>query len=1547
MLITKRTAGLSKRGSKFVRKTTLHTADPQTYSWVLRNSLVTFNFLSDEITGVKLASFLDNSGSKTWTNKSRTLWVLNTIKEIYKEQLGAMKFPFRTDIYPTKETFNAPSMVPSVSENGTKSFVFTWSGIKYNKKYQNLTCSVSLTASLGVSDKFVELSLTVQSDQPITPSTITGINDVIVYAVHYPKFIFKETTPEIDAPEDIIFAHGVGLGQTIGRPAHYLRSPRFTTESFQYSPDYHRIYHAGQPAGNIPTASAYKANYGSPGTLSIPCFVYGDRSAKEGFLIYARDPDGLHAKGFQWFSDDASLHLRAYDISDYQIEPYGMGGIYNQDPFSHGNITNTIGWTLRIQPFVSQTRWIDWYGYTLYKETVVAEQVSEGWIPDSFYNRGQNGQLDLASVECPIVYSAISPITGNGQGIIDGAAFWQSIVQTATNPAKTYSPQFPCYIAPITLTCAAKTGTDPNNYSHNYYTWEKWGNQPLGVSYGPTGVKSPDMFPVNDTYTHVFTGLINLGVQPISYLLHSFIISSGSEWVNEVSGMDLVLHTYNTKDRVITKADWNDFAHTIDQANFGLASDGNEGVYSACPALDITYAKHQEIVSGLAAVGAGAYHDTVGSWGHGCYASGHHYAISGVNYIATHPRGWFSHYFNTQHKRWLSGYTEAHTNVSGYISSATSGPGLGSISEFMCDANIADVPGALWYGYAEAPYVNTFVGIYGTHRYDETYRKISAWPLYTVSIYPPVWSQRCPAYTIVYGDRTALLEWAFPHVSNIFNMSGAVPGSEFSGYNSITDELDSYPQTTGHALMEMAAWTANHIGALRRLSINHQTTDYWELIRQALSGVSENHNTVFTTTAWSGHLDYVQQYIRLGNYEPDYIWHGNLQHPLDSWSVPTSNKSTFGDMYHIHSRYPTLQALTYTGIGLDKIVHNVYKKRDADSILLSLTNWYSGSETFTSTFDPATYDIVDSYEVYQLDVSTPAHGTKTLLSIKGANETYSISQTLNRYTWTALEIVPVTDISRSSLYQDLAVSSTKLRYSYLNSVLAESSLSVPYSYGTVVYQLPAERYIGYKAPMTQQITNNLPPWMEIRLNNNSNGWRLINSWGMNLEEVLTSTSYNVSDIWLITTDPKYRWQMSKCEIGTKSISENKVKRNLLFNSAFTISDSVSYSLPAGWTDFGRGGATLTNDQLATAKSIELDTNTIVGQLIDMNDDLAASMTASVYIKANTSLPDVRLVVSVETTDGPIKNYTASITSRSAEWRRLSLPITNLNSRIRRIKYVITSLSDDVVLINAPMLEYGTTLSTWTSSTNDGLPYTTFSTRFSSVNAVAIDGLRKIPLFGIASESEFSKIQIPTRIEKTQLQNYDLDEFVSANSGRKVDFNSQVYNVSWEVINGQIVERSTGPSKFDYFGSYTIQDLRFFSSTTYGSREDTVLDRTILACATRANLLYCVTKEVYNGVTKYVLKIITPRTPPDNQTYLESLVDFDLELNQIFEYSWEQLEDSIATISFSEIDPSYMVVTTTLGQKLFYKLYFDYYYFDSNNNRLYTIENYNGFKIQVI
>lgn len=227
-----------------------------------------------------------------------------------------------------------------------------------------------------------------------------------------------------------------------------------------------------------------------------------------------------------------------------------------------------------------------------------------------------------------------------------------------------------------------------------------------------------------------------------------------------------------------------------------------------------------------------------------------------------------------------------------------------------------------------------------------------------------------------------------------------------------------------------------------------------------------------------------------------------------------------------------------------------------------------------------------------------------------------------------------------------------------------------------------------------------------------------------------------------------------------------------------------------------------------------------------------------------------------------------------------------------------------------------------------------------------NNIRKIPIFPISTEQDFLNIDIPTRIEPISSLYKDMQPFTTKVRGRKISYFGEVFNTIWTAEDGKIREKSFGPSEWDIYAEYSIKDLIVNEERSYGVNTQEDVTITPIAVSLRENKLYVLTKETDYNKFNYVIKICDPREPM-NGGYLESLTDFLIDVPLSSSSLFGQLEETIVSMSFSEVDPTIMLLTTSLGKQIFYKLYFDYYYNNLDTNKIYFLEEYPNSKIQVM
>jgi hypothetical protein len=1518
----------------------VRTAESVLQTWVLSNDNVIFTFIEDPITGVRLKSWGVRGGTIT-ENRSRSLWAINTIyKYNVVEGVDTVATNSRT-IYPSFDHYVGSTTGTDAESNPT--ITFNWSGVKHDFKNPEVSVDVAVTATLLNDKNTLDISISMTLQGLYRNSQLVDFQSAIVPSIQMPSIVIQKSDTEADN-EDTILTTPVAYGYTYYNPFKYLRIPRFATESFHYDNTKERCY----PSGFVghPVQSLTRFNLGNPGGLPIPAIILGNKSTKQATLFYAMDTEGTNPKGFQFYFDDTSLHLKTIHMSDHQVDPYGIGG-YDSPGFNYSR-SNSPTWSFRIRPYSCSTTWIDWYGFKLYREEAVPEQEDHGWMPKSFYERYREGEISKPASEIPAILNLYGITTGTADAFPRAADVYIDLYKNSVSPALSDNVHIVAHYQPVNLSYAPNRNTGYSDPLATYNGWEPWAGRGTGeTTTGPLVFSSPDFTGINSGHSGAMADLIDRRVLTYGYCVFPFTVAANSSWATTHSGIDVCYKELYQEDQTYLASDYLIWAFSGSTPFLFSTS------YTACIGVDLVQEKMSGIAEDLATDGMGIYQDTVGVWGRGCYAKDHvHLDKDGITLKHnTHPRAGFSKYFSDTQKQTLEtmllSAQQAHSGIWGNDKIDSKDLIFRQSSEFPCDLHLKFMPTALSYE-PLGPILNSFANSISSPREDALVNSIGTTTVDSlsdatlsglVSLYglthwsciidPPNWIQRCPAFQIVYSDRSIFNEWVAIYASNVYDKYfGAGMYSGVGAYGKVV----SHPITDDVRAMDWTAFTVQSWPLTNRMSVWHHD-EQSAFYNSSLTGITNNENDIFYSGVWSGYTEgIVKKIFRIQGYNPDYIYHGTYEVPLETWSTdireePLSTRSSRKSKIY-NKRDP------YTfAVGTDAVHHTVRKHRSKDNILLVAGSWYSGSTYFSGVFDPAYYGINTSYKVYELDVNTENHGTKTLLSGVPKFQTYTINQDFDKYDYLVLEFeadIPDPDVTDYSY----------IRYAYDTMPIQSTDTTIAYGYGSQVEHLVDSPLVGFRAPATQQILNNLPQWNKMRQSFDSNGWKLTNSWGMGMEYVIENINKQLTDFSLTTADITHLNELSYTDIDSKEVLNNTTKRNLLYNSSFSIRDVTRNNLPAGWTAYKNNDTYLDNiTNIVTPIGLSSDSGSIrVGQQILLNNIPVNNMTASVYLLCDQEV-DFTLLVSLETITGISKSYTAKITSRSTEWRRLVLPMT-VGAQVYRVNISFIGSSAGKMSISAPQLELNN-ISKWTSSALDYLPYYPSAVRFNSVYGLSNEtGGPKTPVYPISDEKDFTYACIPTRIVKIQCPPKDIELFTSQSFSRKVDQLSQITRTEYSILEDQIVERSTSPTSWDIFGRYNLRDLRLFQDLEYGTSESLAVTITPIASAIRKDMLFVVCKEVVGDTEHRVLKILKPRTPPNGETYLESLTDFDLDINFDILYDLDQISDEeVYNISFSDVDPRFMVITTTNNTKHFYRLYFDYYYFDQSKNRLYTIENY--------
>jgi hypothetical protein len=529
---------------------------------------------------------------------------------------------------------------------------------------------------------------------------------------------------------------------------------------------------------------------------------------------------------------------------------------------------------------------------------------------------------------------------------------------------------------------------------------------------------------------------------------------------------------------------------------------------------------------------------------------------------------------------------------------------------------------------------------------------------------------------------------------------------------------------------------------------------------------------------------------------------------------------------------------------------------------------------------------------------------------------------------------------------DFRVNYVEIRYSYGKKSMRQAYMDVGYSYGSQVYEDITAPFVGFKAPATQSIANNLPPWMLMRQSEDTHGWKLMNSYGMSYENTVDLIDKHLRNMFLATTDRWQRFRYYRGELFIDELFEFVGSRNLLSNSSFSQPDIARLRLPADWTDNNK----------PTTQAVFLDDSTVLRGTYSVRMDAAATlnqitsisslgpvqtMTASVYVRSDEAV-DVSLVLSVQGIDTSVVSGETRFVDTLQGWQRISVSLS-VNMEVFESQVSLRSNSAATVYFDCAQVEESVAPTDWQASDLDKLVYLDGAVPIRFVQANSNND--SVTIFPIGNVPEFSEVLVPTRISAAQPRPVALEPFSSSTLGRRVTFFNTITSVNWEVVDNQVVA-SDADNRFEIFNQYDIRELRYFQGLGYGTVDDTKATVVPLTSAVRDDLLFVVAKETFRGRTIRTLKVLTARKPPDDQTYLESFVDFELDLGFDTTYGSEALTDEVYSIGFSERDPSWMVVDTTQGRRFYFRLFYDYYTVNLSNRAIYTLERYDNAQLQV-
>lgn len=1460
----------------------------------LTNGIVSFTFQQDKATGVRLKSCKYQNNTEI-LNSTSSLWVVHAnAGEFDGESYG---------VYPSASTFQASSFAIQTFSGGKKA-VFVWRNV-YLEQDKNLLFDAYYTVTLLDGESHLSASLELR--EPVTISSIpTSSQEVALAAVCVLNLALLDPTD--DNNDNWMFTTPMGLGDTVTNPIKNLRTnlpvPTVSTDNGNIiqaggtilDENYYPVIFWAQPTQS-PKASTCRMSTTHPGFMYVPMLSLGNKSTKDGLLVYAMDPDGLSAKNFQWWSDGSKLRIQIWDYSNYEVDPHGLGGESSiGSPYS-------IRWTARLRPFKSPTKHVDFYGPQLYRTEAVPSQT---YISPPLWQRALSGEIDQRAAESTLFLLTSYLKTGDGATFIDALTTYQNLIKTGF--MIDYTPLVCCH-------AMANNGLPSTGETWSWFSFATGGTGVLN------NFKLPDVLPPNPVWSTVWDKLSASGGAVNTYIVKNVVQPYDTTTMIPYSGYDLIIKGRN----------YADFTMTKDRFETGISfAEGGNSIFSVdqigCWTAPLVKNQYYKIFKTLAQSGTHMYADTLGNFP-GCYAHNHIYREAGTLISYTHPRAGYSRFFNELiYQDYITAF---RSGASGYLTRPNA-----TRTDIL---STAEFPTDIYLSYKTSNSA-TRVGD-NFHKQHYSINPFDASAFYRLS---PYWHLLTPTMFIIHGNRFYNGGY-YAHGGNVGDSNNqSYIYSGFSGFGpGITT---TFYTTTDRAFRSTCFSQGLAKEALYggRVVIDHRGAEATGDPGVG-TGIYTRESSWITGSNWTGISSFISEWFRVVGVTKEYQPQGLLYPPLENWSCGAT-----GHAFNYEQNATRFSRHTGAS-GEDAVLHTVRKHRSRNKYLITMLNWTTGSTSFSGQFVPYVYNISGSYDVSRIytvtgevDPLNPISIGDRVLQASKTGGDYNFEVTIPARSSYLLEITPKSIVGNLA-YIDLISNYINVRYSYSATVLAAISMTIGYSYGSQCVEVIDPPYAGYMGAATQSILNNLPQWMEMRQKTDSSGYKFVNSWGMAIESVVNLTRNKLRNLFSITADKSSRFKLFRGSITTREAFEDRSSRNLLLNSGFGLRDVARSRLPLGWTDYGKPAyqqVTLdSSNSFAGSYCVKMLDNCILSQLTDINKNVT-KLIGSVYVKGTNILGS--LVLSIQTIDGI--NFSAEIPIEGdiENWQRFIAPV-RVDSEVYQVQTTI-KLKTGTMYVACPQLEISDAATEWQPSLLDKPRYIEYTLPYRF--AQAISNVGTVSLHPIGEIEDFTTISVPTRAEVSQPLSENKEFINNQVFGRKIDFYKSIHTTKWIAREGNLclVDQN---SDFEVYKTYEIKDIRWYENFGYGTKHNCNLDRTVLATTIYDDLLFAMCKETYRNRDIYVLKVMKPQVPPNFGDYIECFADIEIPITLTNTYTLNQIFDEIQTISFSDSDNKWLKITTTLGRIIHIRLYYDYYYINPSNRNVYTIEDYGICKIQVI
>ncbi len=488
-----------------------------------------------------------------------------------------------------------------------------------------------------------------------------------------------------------------------------------------------------------------------------------------------------------------------------------------------------------------------------------------------------------------------------------------------------------------------------------------------------------------------------------------------------------------------------------------------------------------------------------------------------------------------------------------------------------------------------------------------------------------------------------------------------------------------------------------------------------------------------------------------------------------------------------------------------------------------------------------------------------------------------------------------------------------------------------------------DKMAGEAAPATQEAVNNLPLWTKARLDPESNTFLFVNSVGQHLEYLHREVGREQNNLFITTADLKeisklYKTsddKISNYNINNQSYIKN-ITKNLLNNSFFELKLPSRYNKAKYWT----GQYSLSNDSLFGTNSVYISNLGTIQQFINLSIQAKSYLTLSFSYKTNASsniLEENKFssLIHIIYEDESRKIVRKAITPKDI-WSKHVQTIF-LDEACLGVEVQICLKNSSIVndlYIDCVQLEVGSTNTEWHPNF---LNIPSYLPESNLPVVIAGNQNKKLQVNLISDKYTFLYYVIPTRIQ--EIKSLPEGNAYSNNIwSRFVEYTKDSWPSEWIIANNNIC-RENILVKGEIPFVYSLIEESVEDNNTYSLYTD--YSYTHLSMTVKDNIIYLLSKEIYDGVTKYFIKFVRTTVSKYSKEYLEVLGDLEVDLSPYIQdlSEDEQVTANSYQIALFDNSTNYLIIKLPNGQMLLYRLYYDYAYIDVSKSAIYCREDY--------